>query len=160
MGDPSRACVAGPLETYAAGFAAGLARLGYASGSAYGQMLLMAHVSRWLFGEGLDAGGLTPEAADRFLADRRAVGYAQLLSPKALVPLLGFLRRAGAAADAPSPVPAGPTDGLLARFRRYLVAERGVGAATAADYAAKTRSFLAGRQKAECLTCPAWRRLT
>jgi integrase/recombinase XerD len=151
MGDPSRACVAGPLEPYAAGFAAELARLGYASGSAYGQMLLMAHVSRWLFGEGLDAGGLTPRAAGRFLAERRAVGYAQLLSPKALVPLLGFLRRAGAAPEAPAPVPAGPVDALLARYRRYLVTERGTGAATAADYAAKTRSFLAARQKAGVL---------
>ncbi len=81
MEDRSRACVAGPLEPYAAGFAAELARLGYASGSAYGQMLLMAHVSRWLFGEGLDAGALTPEAAERFLADRRAAGYVLYRSP-------------------------------------------------------------------------------
>lgn len=151
MGVPSRACVAGPLEPYAAGFAAELARLGYASGSAYGQMLLMAHLSRWLFGEGLDAGGLTPQAAGRFLAERRAVGYAQLLSPKALVPLLGFLRRAGVAPEAPPPVPAGPADALLARYRCYLVTERGTGAATAADYAAKARSFLAARQKGRVL---------
>jgi hypothetical protein len=70
--DPSRAHVTGPLQPYAAGFAAELARLGYASGPACGQMFLMAHVSRWLAGEGLDAGGLTPEAAGRFLAARRA----------------------------------------------------------------------------------------
>ena len=59
MGDPSRACVAGPLEPFAAGFAAELARLGYASGSAYGQMLLTAHVSRWLTGEGWTRACLT-----------------------------------------------------------------------------------------------------
>jgi site-specific recombinase XerD len=145
MEDPSRACVAGPLEPYAEGFAAELARLGYASGSAYGQMLLMAHVSRWLFGEGLDAGGLTPEAAERFLADRRAVGYVLYRSPKALVPLLGFLRRVGAAPEAPPPAPAGPADVLLDRYRRYLVAERGLAAETAADYAAKVRAFASGR---------------
>ena len=45
----------------------------------------MAHVSRWLAGEGLDLAGLTPEAANRFLAARRAAGYALYLSPKALV---------------------------------------------------------------------------
>lgn len=151
MGDPSRACVTGPLEPYAAGFAAELARLGYASGSAYTQMLLMAHLSRWLFGEGLDAGGLTPQAAGRFLAHRRAVGYAQLLSPKGLAPLLGYLRRVGVAPAAPVPVPAGPAEELLARYRGYLVTERGIGAATAADYAAKTRSFLAARQTAGAL---------
>ena len=145
MEDPSRARVTGPLEPYAAGFAAELARLGYTSGSAYGQMFLMAHVSRWLAGEGLDAGGLTPEAAERFLAARRAAGYTQLLSPKALAPLLGYLRRAGRGAGGARAVPAGPAGELLDRFRRYLVTERGIGAATAADYAAKTRPFLASR---------------
>jgi integrase/recombinase XerD len=144
MGDPSRVRVTGPLEAHAAGFAAELARQGYTRESAYGQMLLAAHVSRWLAGQGLDAGGLTPDVAERFLAARRAAGYVLYLSPKALVPLLGYLRRAGAAPEAPAPVPAGPTDVLLGLFRLYLVSERGVGAETAADYAAKTRPFLSG----------------
>jgi integrase/recombinase XerD len=43
--------------------------------ASYGQMLLMAHVSRWLAGEGLDVGGLSLDAAERFLAARRAAGY-------------------------------------------------------------------------------------
>jgi hypothetical protein len=46
MGDPLRAQVAGPLLQYAPGFAGELARLGYTSESAYGQMLVMAHLSR------------------------------------------------------------------------------------------------------------------
>jgi integrase/recombinase XerD len=146
MGDPSRARVAGPLRQYAPGFAGELARLGYTRESAYGQMLVMAHLSRWLAGEGLDVAGLTPLAAERFLAARRAAGYTLYLSPKALVPLLGYLRRLDAAPQAPSPVPA-PADALLDRYRRYLVTERGVGTETAADYAAKVRPFLAGRQK-------------
>jgi integrase/recombinase XerD len=141
--DPSRVRVRGPLESYAAGFTAELARLGYTRGSACGQMLLMAHVSRWLAGEGLDAGGLTAEAAERFLGARRAAGYVQLLSPKALGPLLGFLRRIGAVPEAPLPVPAGPAEELLDRFRRYLMTERGLRTETAADYAAKVRPFLA-----------------
>ncbi len=147
MGDPSRARVAGPLRQYAPGFAGELARLGYTSESAYGQMLVMAHLSRWLAGEGLDAPGLTPLAAERFLAARRAAGYTLYLSPKALVPLLGYLRRLGAVPRAASPVPAGPVDALLDRYRRYLVTERGVGTETAADYAAKVGPFLAGREK-------------
>jgi site-specific recombinase XerD len=114
-------------------------------------MLLMAHVSRWLAAEGLDSGGLTAEAAGRFLAARRAAGYVLYLSPKALVPLLGYLRRLGAVPEAPAPVPAGPVEELLDGYRRYLVTERGVGAATAADYAAKTRPFLAARLKAGVL---------
>ena len=119
MQDPSRARVTGPLEPYAAGFIEELSRLGYTTQSACGQVLLLAHVSRWLAGEGLDAGALTPEAADRFLAARRAAGYVLYLSPKALVPLLGFLRRIGAVPEAPPPVEA-PEDALLGRYRHYL----------------------------------------
>lgn len=145
MEDPSRARVTGPLQAYAAGFVAELARLGYTTQSACGQMFLMAHVSRWLGGEGLDASALRPEAAERFLAARRAAGYRLYLSPKALVPLLEFLRRTGAAPEAPPPAPPGPVDELLGRYRHYLVTERGLSPETAADYAAKVRSFLSGR---------------
>ena len=140
MQDPSRARVTGPLQPYAEGFTAELARLGYTAESAYGQMLLMAHVSRWLAGEGLDAGGLTPETADRFLAARRAAGYVLYLSPKALVPLLGFLRRTGRGAGGAAACSRHPQTRLLGRYRRYLVTERGLAAETAADYAAKVRA--------------------
>jgi len=57
MGDPSRARVTGPLREYAPGFVAELARLGYTANSASGQMFVMAHLSRWLAGEALDAAG-------------------------------------------------------------------------------------------------------
>jgi integrase/recombinase XerD len=45
MGDPSRARVTGPLQRYAPGFVAELARLGYTPDSACGQMFVMAHLS-------------------------------------------------------------------------------------------------------------------
>ena len=61
MKDPSRARVTGPLEQYASGFVAELARLGYTGNSASGQMFVMGHLSRWLAAGGLDAAGLTPE---------------------------------------------------------------------------------------------------
>lgn len=73
-------------------------------------------------GQGLAADALTAETADRFLAARRAAGYVLYLSPKALVPLLGFLRRTGAVPEAP-PAPAGPADELLGRYQRYLVTD-------------------------------------
>ena len=74
MKDPSRARVTGPLQQYAAGFVAELARLGYTGNSASGQMFVMGHLSRWLVSEGLDASGLTPQVAERFLAARRQAG--------------------------------------------------------------------------------------
>ncbi len=147
MGDPTRARVSGPLQRYAPGFVAELARLGYTPNSASGQMFVMAHLSRWLAGEGLDVAGLTPGAAERFLAARRAAGYTLYLSPKALVPLLGYLRRLGAVPE-PAPVPATPVEALLGRYQRYLVTERGLVRETARGYADFVRPFLAGRAKA------------
>lgn len=148
MGDPLRARVAGPLRQYAPGFAGDLARLGYTSESAYGQMLVMAHLSRWLAGEGLDAAGLTPLVAEQFLAARRAAGYTLYLSPKALVPLLAYLRGLGVVPEAPAAAPATRAEALLARWQYYLITERGLGPATARDYAAKARAFVAGRETA------------
>ena len=83
MGDPSRAWVTGPLRHYAPGFVAELARLGCTANSASGQMFLMAHLGRWLAGEALDAAALTSQAAERFLAARRAAGYKLYPPPKA-----------------------------------------------------------------------------
>ena len=148
MGDPSRARVTGPLQEHAPGFAGELARLGYTSESAYGQMLVMAHLSRWLAGEGLAAADLMPQVAGRFLAARRAAGYTLYLSPKALVPLLGYLRRLGVAPAPPAPAPVTPAEALLGRYQRYLVTERGLVPGTALGYAGAVRPFLAGRESA------------
>ena len=53
--------VTGPLAAYAAGFCAELARQGYASQRASELAQLMAHVSRWLDGQGLIPGELAEE---------------------------------------------------------------------------------------------------
>jgi integrase/recombinase XerD len=148
MGDPSRARVTGPLQQYAPGFVGELARLGYTANSASGQMFVVAHLSRWLAGEGLDAAGLTPQVAERFLAARRAAGYTLYLSMKALVPLLGYLRRLGAVPPLPAAEPATPAEALLVRYRHYLVAERGVVPETARGYVDAVRPFLGGREQA------------
>jgi integrase/recombinase XerD len=151
VSDPSRARVSGPLQQFAPGFVAELARLGYTANSASGQMFLMGHLSRWLASEGLDASGLTPEVAGRFLAARRDAGYVLYLSPKALVPLLAYLRRAGAVPPEPAAAPASAADALLDRYCRYLIAERGLTRATARGYADRVRLFVAGREQADGL---------
>ena len=146
MKDPSRARVTGPLREFAPGFVAELARLGYTGNSASGQMFVMGHLSRWLAGEGLDAARLTPQVADRFLAARRAAGYTLYLSPKALAPLLGYLRQPGRGPD-PGACPGNAGGVLLERYRRYLVTERGLAVTTARGYADMVRPFLAGREQ-------------
>ena len=69
------------------------------------------------------------------------------LSPKALAPLLGYLRRLGVA-PIPVPAPATPAEALLERYRRFLVTERGLAATTARGYADMVRPFLAQREPA------------
>ncbi len=68
------------------------------------------------------------------------------LSPKALVPLLGYLRRLGAA-PLPPPAPATPAGELLERYQRYLVTERGLAATATRGYADMVRPFLVQREK-------------
>jgi integrase/recombinase XerD len=88
MGDPSRVRVSGPLEFYADGFGRRLSDLGYTSIGAVGQLRLMAHVSRWLAGQRLTVVDLDVVRVEEFLAARRAEGYVQWCSSKAMVVLL------------------------------------------------------------------------
>lgn len=145
MHDLSRVRISGPLETFAAGFAGELGRLGYRRTPARFQLQLMAHVSRWLHGEGLGADGLTSEAVERFLAQRRAAGYTDRVTSKAMAPLLGYLRGLGVVPPAAARVPVGAVEVLLGDYREYLAVERGLTADTIEGYVLAVRPFLDGR---------------
>lgn len=145
MHDLSRVRISGPLETFAAGFAGELGRLGYRRTPARFQLQLMAHVSRWLHGEGLGADGLTSEAVERFLAQRRAAGYTDRVTSKAMAPLLGYLRGLGVVPPAAARVPVGAVEVLLGDYREYLAVERGLTADTIEGYVLAVRLFLDGR---------------
>ena len=150
MTDLSRFRVSGPLEPFVAGFAGELSRQGYTSNSVRPQIQLLAHLSRWLAREELDAAGLTPPVAKAFLAARQAAGYGRFCSPKALVPLLSYLRGLGEApAPAPAPVPVTAVERLLERYRNYLTVERGLAARTARGYIDLVRPFLTERVSAD-----------
>lgn len=88
-------------------------------------MQLTAHLSRWLDAEGIELGEVSGGVVDDFLAVRRAT-YAQYYSLQALGPVLGFLRREGLIPAEPAPLPVSEVEVLLARYRRYLVAGRGL----------------------------------
>jgi integrase/recombinase XerD len=105
----------------------------------------MAHLSRWLDGEDVDARSLTAEVVERFLAERRAAGYANHVTPRAMAPMLGYLRGLGVAPAALRPVPVGAVEVLLAGYRAYLAIERGLTADTIEGYVLAVRPFLAGR---------------
>jgi site-specific recombinase XerD len=142
MGGCLGVSVSGPLEGFAEGFGAELAGLGYSARGSQAQLRLMKHVSGWMSARGLATGGLTDEAADRFVADRRR-SHRGLRSSRALVPLLAYLRSRGAIPPAVVVV-TGPTDVLLERFSSYLSCERGLAAATVRSYVSQVRPFVVG----------------
>ncbi len=144
MSDPSKVRMTGPLVPYAAGFAEELRRQGYKRNSVASQMQLMAHLSRWMTGAAVEVSGLTMAAAASFLAVRRAEGYSLWLSAKALAPLMTYLRDDGVV---PAVVPEvlSPAGVVLARFRAYLLDERGLGGPTAEGYVHAVRRFVEDR---------------
>jgi hypothetical protein len=130
MRDPSRVRVTGPLERYAPGFAGELARVGYTPNSAALQLGLMAHASRWLVENELVPEQLSALEVERFLAARRAAGYTNHTSARGLEPLLGYLRGLGVVSPVEAPV-LSAAELLLARYRDYLIVERGLAAGRA-----------------------------
>jgi integrase/recombinase XerD len=145
MGRPSMVRVIGPCVPHVVGFRRELERLGYKPNPTCDQLRLMAHVSRWLDTRGLGVEELTPARVEAFLTDRRAEGYVLWLSPKAMVPMLEYLRGLGVV---PTPVPAVPATEaaqLLEAYRTYLVRERGLAAGTVVGYLHVARLFLSAR---------------
>ena len=145
MTSPSWARVRGPLAPYAGGFRVELERLGYTPLTAATHVRLMAHLSRWLAREGVEAPGLTPAVVDAYFAERRAAGYAGHVTGRALRPLAGYLRRLGVIPPEVSAAAASPAEWLLARYREYLLVERGLAGTTAELNVRMVRPFLAGR---------------
>ena len=141
MADPSHVLISGSLEPFAAGFATELARQGYTPRSLRAQLHLASAASRWLHAKDLDVGDL-PERTRQFLEARQEAGYKRHLTDKALRPLLTYLRARGAIPPATTPIPTGPVDETLVRYRHYLTVERGLGEATARGYIDAVRPFL------------------
>ena len=149
--DPSRVRVTGPLAPFAPGYLDHLRAQGYRFG-AFEQLCLVAHLSRWMAENELDVASLAaPSVIDRFVVARRRAGYSHHLSAKALQPLLGHLRALAQLLPEPAKQPADPVEELLERWRRYLLAERGLSAASASTYMPAVRPFLYGHLTARGL---------
>ncbi len=137
-----RVRVCGPLQEFEEGFRGELTGRGYSWVSAEAQLGLMKHLSSWLESRGQSAGELTPEVVAQFMATRRRV-HSHLRGPRALVPLLGFLREQGATPMPTVVVAVALADVVAERFAQYLSLERGLATATVRSYVSQVRPFLA-----------------
>ncbi|MGH3226345.1 MAG: tyrosine-type recombinase/integrase [Streptosporangiaceae bacterium] len=138
--DRSASLVTGPLACYAAGFAAELSARGWSTDSVYRHLWLMRELSAWMSAQGLDAGQLSPAAAERFVPVMR-VTRRRLASVRALAPMLGYLRDRGVLPE-PDVAPASERDALLAAYQQYLRGERGLSEATVRTYTWFAAAFL------------------
>jgi hypothetical protein len=128
-----RSLVRGPLEPYATGFAEELLAQGYTRAGAEQHVCFVAHLDRWLSAANIGLGELSGPVTERYLAGRRAAGYVEYRSMKALQPLLDYLAPMGVL-PAPQEVPLGPVEELLVRYRDYLLHERGLTEGTTRGY--------------------------
>lgn len=145
-----RSVVCGPLEPYVVGFAEGLLRQGYTRSSAGQQVCFIAHLDRWMAAEGVELGGLSRPVIERYLAERRAAGYVEYRSWKALGPLLDHLAPLGVL-PVPEQIVSSPVEVVLCRYADYLVGERGLTARTVRGYVDCVRPFVVSRQRGDVL---------
>lgn len=142
--------VRGPLEPHVTGFTEGLLRQGYTPSSAGQQVCFIAHLDRWMQAAGIGLGELDGPAIERYLAARRAAGYREYRSVKALRPLLDYLISLSVL---PSRVQVAPdvVEVVLGDYRDYLLGERGLTAGTARGYLDCVRPFVATRLRGDVL---------
>jgi site-specific recombinase XerD len=108
-------------------------------------MHLMAHLSRWLADEAIDARRIGAAEVQRYLSARRAAGRVNHRTGKAIAPMLAYLRGLGVAPPPLASSPEGPVEVMLERFRHYLTVERGLASTSAHGYVHAVRPFLRDR---------------
>src|SRR5690242_2855974 len=145
-----RSLVRGPLEPHIVGFAEELLRRGYMRSSAEQHVCFVAHLDRWMQREDIGLVDLTGPVIDRYLAQRRAAGYVEYRSMKALQPLLDYLALLGVLPD-PEEVSLSPVEELLIGYQCWLSQERGLTAGTARGYVDCVRPFVETRVHADAL---------
>lgn len=131
---------AGLLGPQVEGYRAWLMQRGYAPGTVRNMLKDLGRVGVWLSGEGLEASQFNEERVSAFLTARRAAGHRRIPGPRAMVPLLSYLRETGVVAAEQPPVT--PLGALLGQYRCWMVGERGLAAMTVLRYENTARRFL------------------
>jgi len=130
----------GQLGPQVEGYRAWLAQRGYTPQTVRNMLADLGRLGRWMSGQGLVTARLDEDVMTAFLAAWQASGRRRTLGPRAMMPLLSYLREAGVTPAAKPPD--APLDGLLGEYRIWLTRERGLAAATVLRYEKTARRFL------------------
>ncbi len=130
----------GRLGPQVDGYRAWLAHRGYTPQTVRNMLADLGQLGLWMSREGLVPAKLDEDAMVAFVAARQAAGRRRALGPRAMIPLLGYLREAGVTPAATPPQT--PLGALLGEYRMWLVQERGLAAATVLRYESTARRFL------------------
>lgn len=131
---------AGLLGSQVEGYRAWLAQRGYTPLTVRNMLKDLGQVGLWLAAEGLEAAQVDEEQMAAFLAARHESGCRRVPGPRAMLPLLRYLREAGVVPVArPALTPLGV---LLGRYRSWLIQDRGLAATTVLRYENTARRFL------------------
>lgn len=131
----------GVLDRHANGFAAWLSARGYTPSTVSKQLRLMGRPGRWLAAEHVPLDALDEDAARRFACSARSSGRTQL-SIRRVMPVLEYLRSAGAVPPEPPPGGSSSRQDLLLAYERYLSDERSLGQSTIVKYSRIAGAFL------------------
>jgi site-specific recombinase XerD len=112
---------------------------GYTPRSICDHLYVVSWLSRWLEARGLTADGLTAEVVEEFFRLRKAQGHRKWLTRRSVSVLLECL---GIECAGDGLAAATPCAALLASYRDYLLAERGLAAGTVAQYLRRARVFV------------------
>lgn len=131
---------AGQLGPQVEGYRAWLAKRGYTPGTIVNMLKDLGQVGLWLSAERLRTEDLNEERLAAFQSARRRGGRSRSPGPRALVPLLSYLRETGIAPEA-TPLLT-PLGALLLQYRRWMIQERGLSPTTVLRYENTARRFL------------------
>ena len=131
---------AGLLGSQVEGYRAWLLRRGYTPQTVRNMLKDLGQLGLWSVAEGLELADLDETRMAAFLAARLAAGHRRVLGPRAMVPLLSYLREAGVVVAAR--VSLTPLGELLVQYRSWMVQERNLALTTVLRYENTARRFL------------------
>lgn len=132
----------GPLRDYIGGFAEILVVRGYAEFTSREKLRVVADLSRWLQGQGLQASDLDDIAVAGFVRDMKERGRANRSIDVTVRHLLDYLRELSVVETPDVVVEDDDVSRFLQGYRKYLVQQRALVETTVVNYQGYARDFI------------------